>query len=81
MLMIFTGIVLVAVIIWWIAQSTKIMLMIWLKIGVNLFEYMMVHSDDETGDFYGFTFTNDKNWENRCLRDLNKQAQSKREAA
>ena len=70
MLLIFTEIVLVAVIIWWIAQSTKIVLMIWLKIGANLFEYTMIHTDDETGDFYGFTFTNDKNWDHRCLKDL-----------
>ncbi len=81
MLLILTGILLGIVIIWWIAQSTKIMLMIWLKIGANLFEYTIVHTDDETGDFYGFIFTNDINWENRCLKDLNKQARDKKEAA
>ena len=78
MLLSYIMIVLGILIIGCIALPKEAMLKLWLKLGMSLFDYIMIHADDDTGDFYGFTFTDDKNWEDKCFKDLNKQSQNHR---
>ena len=76
MLSAFIIIILGASIIWIIDQYAVIMFRIWLMLGVNLFQYTVIHSDDDSGDFYGFTFTDDEHWDEKCLKDLNNHLRS-----
>jgi len=60
-----------ALIIWWFtANPMEILTRLWLHIGCQLFEIIAIHSDDETGDCYGFTFTSDKLWQEKMVKDL-----------
>jgi hypothetical protein len=77
MLAAFVMIILGALIIWVIDQHKKILLRIWLRLGVNLFQYTFFHNDDESGDIYGLTFTNDEHWDEKCLKDLNDHMRNK----
>lgn len=77
MLTAFIMIILGALIIWIIDQRAVIMLRIWLRLGMNLFQYTVIHSDDDGGDFYGLTFTNDEHWDEKCLKYLNDYMQNK----
>jgi hypothetical protein len=62
-------------IIWWCtANPMEILVRLWLRIGRQLFEIIVTYSDDDTGNFYGFTFTNDKMWQEKMLKDLNDMA-------
>ena len=69
-------IVLGMLIIWFSEKYSEIMLRIWLRLGMNLFQYTVIHSDDDSGDCYGLTFTDDEHWDEKCLKDLNDHLQS-----
>jgi hypothetical protein len=71
MLTAFIMVVLGMLIIWIIDQYAVIMFRIWLMLGDNLFQYTVIHSDDESGNFYALTFTDDEHWDKKCLKDLN----------
>jgi hypothetical protein len=43
-------------------------------IGCHLFDIIAFHSDEDTGDFYGLTFTNDKLWQEKMQKDFNDMA-------
>lgn len=77
MLAAFVMIMLGALTIGVIDQHKAIMLRIWLRLGTNLFQYTVIHSNEESGDFYGLTFTNDEHWDEKCLKDLNDYIRNK----
>lgn len=63
-------------IIWWFtANPMEILIRLWLRVGYRLFGIIAVHSDEDTGDCYGFTFTNDELWQERMLKDLKAMAE------
>lgn len=65
-----------ALIIWWhTANRREILIKLWLRVGYHLFEIIAIYSDDDTGDCYGFTFTNDERWHEKMLKDLMEMAE------
>ena len=62
-------------IIWIISESSKILLMLWMRVGYQLFETIAIHSDEENGSCYGVTFTNDEQWQEKMLKDLKEMAE------
>jgi len=79
MLTAFIMIVLGMLIIWFSEKHSEIMMHLWLKLGMNLFQFTVFHSDDDTGDCYGLTFTNDEHWDEKCLKDLNELLRNREE--
>ena len=70
MLAAFVMIVMGALIIWIATEPWEIVMRLWIKIGYQLFRFIVIHSDDDDGNFYGLTCTNDKLWQEKMLRDL-----------
>lgn len=70
MLAAFVMIMVGALIIWIIIEPLEIMLRLWLGMGYRLFRFVAIHSDDDSGDCYGLTFTNDELWQEKMLKDL-----------
>jgi hypothetical protein len=65
-----------ALIIWWFtANRREILIKLWLRVGYHLFEIIAIYSNDDTGDCYGFTFTNDEMWQEKMLKDLKEVAE------
>jgi hypothetical protein len=60
----------------WLCNATPMVILarLWLHVGYKLFEIIAIHSDEETGDCYGFTFTSDKRWQEKMLKDLSAMA-------
>lgn len=55
---------------WFTANRRQIVGRIWLRVGYRLFEIIAIHSDEDTGDCYGVTFTNDEQWIDKMINDL-----------
>ena len=70
MLAAFVMIMIGALIIWITTETWAIMLRLWLRIGYQLFQFTVIHLDDDSGDCYGLTFTNDELWQDKMLKDL-----------
>ena len=65
-----------ALIIWWFtANRREILIKLWLRVGYQLFQIITISSDEDTGDCYGFTFTNDELWQEKMLKDLKEMAE------
>ncbi|TSA48169.1 MAG: hypothetical protein D4R56_00880 [Deltaproteobacteria bacterium] len=65
-----------ALIIWWFtANRREILIKLWLRVGYQLFQIIAISSNDDTGDCYGFTFTNDELWQEKMLKDLKEMAE------
>ncbi|MGB5218261.1 MAG: hypothetical protein WBN66_08170 [Smithella sp.] len=45
---------------------------IWFNLGKCLFQYVVFHDDNRSGEIYGLTFTNDGLWQEKMIRDLQK---------
>jgi Na+-transporting methylmalonyl-CoA/oxaloacetate decarboxylase beta subunit len=76
MLTAFVMILIGALIIWWAtANRMEFFLMLWLRIGCHLFEIIEVSSDEDTGGNYVFTFTNDEQWQEKMLKELQEMAE------
>ncbi|MCX5855559.1 MAG: hypothetical protein NTZ24_13495 [Deltaproteobacteria bacterium] len=80
MLTAFIMIVMGMLIIWFFEKYSEIMLHLWIKMGMKLFQFTVFHSDDDTGNCYGLTFTDDEHWEKKCLKDLNERLQDSEES-
>ncbi len=55
---------------WFTANRREILIKLWLRVGYQLFQIIAISSNDDTGDCYGFTFTNDELWQVKMLKDL-----------
>ena len=55
---------------WFTANRREILIKLWLRVGYQLFQIIAISSNDDTGDCYGFTFTNDELWQEKILKDL-----------
>ncbi|PIP08588.1 MAG: hypothetical protein COX51_03755 [Syntrophobacteraceae bacterium CG23_combo_of_CG06-09_8_20_14_all_50_8] len=74
MLAAFVMIMVGALIIWISTEYLQIIVRLWIKVGYHLFQTVAIHSDDDTGDCHGFTFTNDEHWQDNMLKDLKAMA-------
>ena len=71
MLAAFVMIVIGALIIWIVTEPpVEIMLLLWLRMSRRLFQFMVIHSEDDSGGSYAITFTNDEFWQEKMLKDL-----------
>ncbi|MBU4582595.1 MAG: hypothetical protein KKH02_09335 [Proteobacteria bacterium] len=60
---------------WFTANRREILIRLWLRVGYQLFQIIAISSNDDTGDCYGFTFTNDELWQQKMLKDLKEIAE------
>ncbi|MFH2120820.1 MAG: hypothetical protein ABIJ25_10555 [Pseudomonadota bacterium] len=60
---------------WFTANRMEILIRLWLRVGYQLFQIIAISSDENTGDCYGFTFTNDELWQEKMLKDLKEMAE------
>lgn len=78
MLTAFVMILVGALIIWWFtvitANRREILVRIWFRVGYELFDIIEIHSDEDTGDCHGLTFTNDEQWLDKMMNDLKEMA-------
>ena len=77
MLAAFVMIVIGALIIWIATEPWEIAMRLWIKIGYQLFRFIVIHSDEENGNCYGLTFTNDNLWQEKMLKDFRDSAEKK----
>jgi hypothetical protein len=55
---------------WCTTNRREILAKLWLLVGYRLFEIVAIYSDEDTGDCYGVTFTNDEQWIDKMMKDL-----------
>jgi hypothetical protein len=60
---------------WFTANRREILARLWLRISYQLFDIIEISSNDDTGDCYGFTFTNGELWHEKMLKDLKEMAE------